>query len=329
MKNKVFYSFIFLSSFILLFFIFIFYLHIPSSTHNTPVNFRVEKGDNARLIAKKLKDKGLIRSSYLFLYYLKKLGLESKLKAGDYVLSKNMNINQILNYLVEGKTVVVKITIPEGFLTREIGKMIEEKGLGDSRIFVKLVNAPHLFNFSYEIPPTFDGYLFPDTYYLDRGQNEKEIIQKMLNRFQQMIKEEHIRKSNEINYSLDNIINIAALIEKEAKVDSDRRLISAVLHNRLKRGMLLECDATVQFLFGIPKKRLYYKDLLIDSPYNTYLYKGLPPRPICNPGLASIESALSPAKVDYLYYVLKNDNSHYFSLNCNEHIRAKRKYRKK
>lgn len=330
LKNKIFFTVIFLSSVILAFLIFILYLHLPTASTYSPVNFRIEKGNNAKLIAKKLKEKGLVRSSLLFLYYIKKLGLESKLKAGEYILSKDMSIRQILNYLVEGKTIVIKVAIPEGFTTREIAQLIEKKGLGNNEIFIKLVKTPHLFNFSYEIPLTFDGYLFPDTYYLDRTLCEKDIIQKMLDRFQEIVKYNHIiERSNEIKYSLDNIINIASLIEKEAKVDSERPLISAVLHNRLKRGMALECDATIQFILGNPKKRLYYKDLLIDSPYNSYLYKGLPPRPICNPGLASIESALSPAKANYLFYVLKNDGLHHFSFKASEHAKAKKKYRKK
>ena len=173
-----------------------------------------------------------------------------------------------------------------------------------------------------------EGYLFPDTYEIYKETSAEAIVDKLLSRFNNIFTKEYKNRAKELNMTIDQVVTLASIIEREAKLDSERKTISAVFHNRLKKKMLLQSCATVQYILKEQKEELTYKDLEIESPYNTYKHIGLPPGPIASPGLKAIEAALYPENTDYLYFFTKDDSSHVFSRTYNEHISAQNKFKK-
>jgi len=216
---------------------------------------------------------------------------------------------------VSGKVVLYKITIPEGYTCYQIAELLEEKEVAEKESFIKLVKNNE---------KSCEGYLFPDTYELPKGFGAKNTLKILLSNFDKLVDGKLKEKAEEIGFSLDEIITLSSIIEKEAKYAEEKTLISAVFHNRLKEDMKLQSCATIQYILGKPKEKLSESDLKIDSSYNTYLYKGLPPGPICNPGLDSIKAALNPAEKDYFYFVLGENGKHIFSKTYEEHLKNKK-----
>ena len=287
----------------------------------------ISLGMKGKEIASILKEEGLIKSKIFFKIIMRIKGVKNKLQAGEYRLDNRMNLWQILDVLEKGKVIFHKFTIPEGFTVEEIAKFLAKEGLANPQEFLKLTQDKELLS-QYEIPAeNLEGYLFPDTYKISPGITEGKLIKLMLERFKKVTKE-FKRKLSGQNLSLHKVITLASLIEKEAVLDKEKFLISGVFHNRLEKGIRLQCDPTIKYILHKSRKNLYYKDLEIDSPYNTYLHKGLPPGPICNPGKVSIAAALLPTSTKYLYFVSKNDGTHKFSSTFNEHLQAKRKYQR-
>ncbi|RKD34605.1 endolytic transglycosylase MltG [Thermohalobacter berrensis] len=293
----------------------------------------IPKGSTTNDIANLLNENKLISSKLIFKILAKKEGKDGKLKAGKYSLNSGMSMTEILYKIAKGDTdkETVTFTIPEGYELKEIADRLANLGLVNRKVFLDLTSKVSNFSNEYEflkkIPQniSLEGYLFPDTYEVFKDSKEEEIIKKMLDRFdevyQTLIKKE-IKKST---LSLHEIITLASIIEREGKLDSERKLISAVFYNRLNKGWYLQSCATVQYVLGERKQNLTYDDLKIDSKYNTYLYNGLPPGPIASPGSMSIEAALKPAEVDYLFFVSNGDGSHTFTKSLKEHINAKNK----
>ena len=233
----------------------------------------------------------------------------------------------------------VRITIPEGYNIKQIAQLLYEKKLIKSTDeFIDLTNKLKFdYLFLDEIKRNenkLEGYLFPDTYEFDKKITEKEIIQRMLDNFNEKFIPIFYKKSKELKMTVDQIITLASIIEREAKINSDRKIVSSVFYNRLnnknKSLKLLQSCATIQYIIfnkeGKVKDKLTEKDTKIDNLYNTYLYQGLPPGPIASPGILSIEAALYPENTNYLYFVAKGDGSHAFSKTLNEHNAAKNKY---
>ena len=175
--------------------------------------------------------------------------------------------------------------------------------------------------------PSLEGYLFPDTYYVPRNIRARTMIETMLARFRAVFDDSLAQRTRQIGFTAHEILTLASIIEREARVEEERPIISGVFHRRLKLRRPLEADPTVEYALGMRKKRLLYKDLEVDSPYNTYRYPGLPPGPICNPGRASILAALYPAETPYLYFVAKGDGTHEFTSSERDHLNAKRRIR--
>lgn len=299
--------------------------------------FIIKHGESASEIAESLKARGLIRDPYSFRVLLKITHNGPGLKAGEYLVSPAMNMTQIMEKFVKGDVVTYTVTIPEGYRASQIASLMKEKGLWESESgkppeeeFKELVNNNrNIALFDKSIPENLEGYLFPETYRIWRNIKAGEFVAMMVSEFNRKVKPLYEKNKESLNLKISGIITIASLIERESKVSRERPLIAAVYYNRLKEDMLLECDATIQYILGDSKENLTYGDLKIDSPYNTYLYKGLPPGPIANPGLDSIKAAMEPAKVDYLFYVLnslKNDGSHVFSRDYSQHLENVRKY---
>ena len=286
-----------------------------NSTTQKVVN--IPSGTNAKEIVDILGKNEIIRkNNYSFRILIKLLKVEDQLKYGEYDLSPSMNMLQILDKLVKGEVIIYKITIPEGYTYTQIAELLDIKEVAEKETFLKLAKNS-------EKP--WEGYLFPDTYEVPKKYGAENMSKVMLSNFNQIaIENEFTEKAEEIGFSLNEIIILASIIEKEAKFSEEKNKVSSVFYNRLEKGMKLQSCATIQYILETPKEILDENDLKIDSPYNTYLYKGLPPGPICNPGLDSIMAALEPEEEDYLYFVLGENGKHIFSKTYQEHLRNKK-----
>lgn len=277
----------------------------------------IPSGTNAKEIVNVLEKNEIIRkNNYTFRILIKIMKLEDQLKYGEYDLSSSMSMLQILDKLVKGEVITYKITIPEGYTSAQIAELLDKKEIVEKESFLKLVNNGE---------KSWEGYLFPDTYEVPKQYGAENMVKIMLSNFNQIaIENKFTDKAEKIGFSMEEIIILASIIEKESKFTEERRQVSSVFHNRLKKNMKLQSCATIQYILEEPKEELDESDLKIDSLYNTYLYKSLPPGPISNPGLDSIMSALEPEEEDYLYFVLGENGKHIFSKTYQEHLKNKK-----
>lgn len=292
---------------------------------------QIPKGSSANDVARILCDRGIIRSSFGFRILARVTRKSTSLKPGAYRLSPSMSPAAVLDKVASGDVSARWVTFPEGYTIRRMGERLESAGAGDASRFVELASS----RFSgtvpgFPLPDTgLEGYLFPDTYLVPIGESEEVVIGEMLACFERKVIKPLGAEIAASDLTLHQIVTLASLIEREARVPEERALISSVLRNRLRKNMRLECDATVLYALGEHKNRVLYRDLEVNSPYNTYRNAGLPPGPIANPGLASIEAALHPAQSDYLFYVARADGSHIFSRTFEEHQRARQTVRRR
>ena len=287
----------------------------------------VAEGDSFYGILDKLSEEGKIKNKFLVKLYLKICGIKPEVLEGTYKLNKSMTLNEFVNLLTDSNKDKVYITIPEGYTIDDIAEKLEENNICNSKEFIDSVK-------NYELPKyisnnpnkryNLEGFLFPDTYSFNKNENADFIIKTMLNRFekvwQEIVEDLNISIPEE---EIEKKVNVASIIEKEAVVDSERSFISSVIYNRIAIGMPLQIDATVIYSYGYHIEKMYEKYLEIDSPYNTYMYYGLPIGPISNPGRASLMAAIKPKETDYLYYLLESENTHYFTDNYDDFLRRK------
>ena len=309
--NKLFFIF---SLFFLIIILFITAIYFPLEENTTaPKIVDIPSGTNAREIVDVLEKNEIIRkNNYTFRILTKLMKLEDQLKYGEYNLSPSMNMLQILHKLVKGEVITYKITIPEGYTCTQIAELLDKKEIAKKEDFLKLVK---------DSEKTLEGYLFPDTYEVPKRYGAEKMVKVMLSNFDQIVLENKFtERAEKIGFSLNEIIILASIVEKEAKFNDEKNRVSSVFYNRLKIGMKLQSCATIQYILGEPKEKLDEKDLMLDSLYNTYLYKGLPPGPICNPGFDSIIATLEPAEEDYLFFVLGENGRHIFSKTYEEHL---------
>jgi UPF0755 protein len=300
---KGFFTFLFLI--LLAVFFFCWGIFIPKDKAGKEKIFSIEKGQGLFEIGKNLEKERLIKSKIFFDFYVILIRKEKNLQAGKYFLSSSMNIPQIAQKIISGDIAKVKVTIPEGFTVREI----------EERLGIELPEE------------NLEGYLFPDTYYFPIDVSGEEVIKIMRENFEKKISpyKEKIEKSGR---SLQEIITMASLLEKEVKTKEEKEIVSGILWKRLKAGIPLQVDATITYITGKKTTKIPLEDLQIDSPYNTYKYKGLPPGPICNPGLESILAALYPKESEYWYYLSTPEGKTLFFKTLEEHNLAKAKYLK-
>jgi UPF0755 protein len=298
-------------------------------THLGPVGpgaesiVRVPEHSGSRGVARLLKEKRLIRNDLAFRIALRQWGLSDKLKAGYYRLSPAMRAEEIARCLAEGRVAVAKITIPEGFTVPQIADRLANEQLCTAAEFLDAARPANVRNPRLRLAGgSLEGFLFPDTYTVKYGTPPADIVNLMTDNFVQRVVEGLAPDLGASRHSLNEVVTIASMIEREAEVDKDRPLIASVIYNRLRKDMRLQIDATVIYALGEHRSRLTREDLKVDSPFNTYRYQGLPPHPICNPGLPSIRAALRPANTDYLYYVARSDGSHVFTKTYEEHRKA-------
>lgn len=254
----------------------------------------------------------------IFLKYEKNAG--KNIKAGFYEFDGKYSYKDILQIMEEGRVKYTILTIPEGYSIKEIGKVLQEKGIGTEEGLKKALE--NIKDFPYLTPNgNYEGYLYPETYYLSVDTNETEVVKAMVGEF---LKKFPPEKYPDKKKFYEQLI-MASIIEREAQLKDEKPLMSSVFYNRLKKGMNLGSDATVNYIYDYTKKRMYYKDLKIDSPYNTYKYKGLPPGPISNPDYNSVMAAINPAKTDYLFFVVTSNGKHTFTKTYREHLEVQKK----
>ncbi len=284
---------------------------------------RVPEHSGSRGVARLLREKRLIRNDLAFRIALREWGLSGQLKAGYYRLSPTMRAEEIARCIAEGRVAVAKITIPEGYTVPQIADRLAKEGLCTAAQFLDAARPANVRNVGLRSEgDSLEGFLFPDTYTIKYGTSPADIVNLMTDNFAQRVVERLAPELGASRHSLNEVVTIASMIEREAEVDKDRPLIASVIDNRLRKDMRLQIDATVIYALGEHRSRLTREDLKVDSPFNTYLYKGLPPHPICNPGLPSLRAALHPAHTDYLYYVARSDGSHIFTKTFEEHRKA-------
>lgn len=300
------------------------------------VELVIPKGATTSKIAEILKEKDLVENADWFRLQSILSNNDGLYKPGTYTLNINMSDDEIMDVLIAGvkdDIEQVSFTIIEGETVSQIARKLESSGIVTASEFITCVdNEAFDYDFINEIPSRngarLEGYIFPDTYFFYKDSTAKEIVSKILARFDQIYTKELRDKAALMGLSADMVVTIAAIIEKEVNVPEERGLASAVIYNRLSSNMKLEMCSTIMFALGKNKARLLNSDLEVESPYNTYRYSGLPAGPICNPGEASIKAALNPEQVDYLYFVLKDEKTgeHVFTADYDEFLNAKQKY---
>lgn len=272
--------------------------------------FLVSPGQSVRVIVNNLKSQGLIKDPIVFFLETKRLQLDKKIQAGDFRLSPSMNADQVVNTLIKGR-LDIWVTVPEGFRAQEIADLLKN-------------NIPTYEESWRNALVENEGYLFPDTYLIPRDADINLVLALFRGNFDRKYAEAEQAKTADL--TTEEAVIIASMIEREARFDNDRRLVSSVLANRLRIGMALQIDATVQYLIGYQenekrwwKRSLTRDDLRVNSPYNTYLNPGLPPTAISNPGMSAIQAALNPVESDYIYYVSDSTGKLHFAETLEEH----------
>jgi len=302
-----------------------------SIKNNTEQVVVIPKGASTSKIANILKSEKLIKSPEVFKFYCKQNHFDGKFKAGKYSLNQSMSVMDIVKELSSGnaKVGIIKITIPEGFELRMIAKKVEESGLCTAANFLKAANSKDYdYSFVRDMPKRknqLEGYLFPDTYEFYNDATPEDIVNRMLSRFAEVYNNNYKQQAEKRKLTTDQVVIMASIIEREAKRDDERKVVSSVFYNRIKYSIRLQSCATIQYVLKERKAVLSFKDTHLDSPYNTYQNDGLPPGPIASPGLKSIEAALYPDKTDYLYFVARNDGSSVFTKTYAEHLAAQKK----
>jgi len=307
-------------------------MNSPSPARTGNIVITIEKGLSPKGIARILKENQLIRQSFTFelsysLYYY-----PHSLKAGEYQFSLPAIPRKIMLDLISGRVLLHPLTIPEGLTYLEISELLAAKNYPLTGSFVKACQATSLIADLDPEAPNLEGYLFPDTYYFARGVRAEDMVKTMVEEFRKNFGQQERERARVLKMSIRQVITLASLIEKETGQPEEKPLISAVFHNRLRLKMKLDCDPTIIYALKLQNRfdgNLRRADKNLNSPYNTYLYTGLPPGPICNPGRNSIQAALYPADVDYLYFVSKNDGSHVFNRSYAEHLLAVKKFQLK
>ena len=303
-------------------------LYWPQNNSSGMVKVTIKQGETLSAISQHLANVGVISNQRTFQWAVKVKGLEPNIPAGTFRLKDANNNSTIIWQLVNSAPELKKVTILEGwslhqlaeYLTAEMGFGINEIiGLSQDNAFINLLEVPS---------NNLEGYLYPDTYYFFEGDTPRSVLTRLVKEYKKFWTDEIYSQAQEMQMSEQDVVTLASIIEGEAIYDDERSVISAVYHNRLKKGMKLQADPTVQYIIDDGPRRLLNKDLEIDSPYNTYLYNGLPPGPINSPGSKSLYAALYPADNRYLYFVAKGDGYHTFSNTEREHKRAKRAFQK-
>lgn len=311
------------------------------SSSNVPVEFEIKEGQGSEEIGQSLENQKLIKDKNLFYYYVWKTETSNLLQAGIYELSPNMTIGEMVDKFKKGDVLVktLKLTIPEGFTNKKIVEALEGKKPSITQEFTEIVNCKCLgkvncgcdvFSKKYdilkEIPSGVDmeGYLFPDTYFIDEEETGATLVSKFLNNFNKKVDEEMKAEIRAQGKSLHEVITLASIVEREVRTDRDRKLVAGIFRKRIDDEFPLQSCATLSYFLGIDKPQFSYEDTQQESPYNTYINPGLPPGPISNPGLDSIEAVVYPEASDYYYFLSNPETGEtFYSTTLEEHNQKK------
>ncbi|MBZ0270649.1 endolytic transglycosylase MltG [bacterium] len=294
-----------------------------------PAAIVIEPGTPLSAIARRLEDEGLIPSARVFMGLAKARGLAAKVRAGEFAVPRGVRPDEVLNALVFGPEIQHRLVVPEGTAMRRIAAMIVESGI-DTRPVVETLISSAEFARSLGVPAArLEGYLFPDTYHYVRGEGAKTILTRMVERFFEVYDDPMRARQNARGRTMHEIVTLASIVEKETGVPHERALIAGVFSNRLARGMRLQSDPTVIYALGEKYAGdLNRRNMLVDSPYNTYVRAGLPPGPIASPGRDALLAALWPADTNAVYFVSRNDGTHVFNADYREHVNAVNRYQR-
>jgi len=288
----------------------------------------IPQGSSLRQVATQLQDKGLLRHDWVFTWMGRLSGNERNIIPGEYELYTSMRPTEILSTLVEGRLLTYPVTIPEGYTVLQIAELLERKGLANRDAFLRLTQDRAFIHQLQLNVPSLEGYLFPDTYFFRRHTSSEALIATMVKRARSILSPLVRERAKELTMTVQEILTLASVIEKETGISQERALVSGVFHNRLRKNIPLQSDPTVIYALEHFDGDLRKRDLAVKSPYNTYYVKGLPPGPICNPGQAAIHAALYPAPTKFVYFVARQDGSHQFSVTLAEHNKAVHKYQR-
>ncbi|MCP9440734.1 MAG: endolytic transglycosylase MltG [Nitrospira sp.] len=297
--------------------------HPPSKVVVIPAGWTLQQ------VAALLEREQVIKSRWAFVWLARSQEADRKIQPGEYEVHAAMPPADILSKLVTGRVVLHSVTIPEGATIAQIADILSERNITDRAEFIRLVRDKSFIQTLKISAESLEGYLFPDTYRFARPTAAKEVIQTMVDQLDRVFSVEWQGRAKELGMTMHQVLTLASVIEKETGSADERPHISSVFHNRLKKNIPLQSDPTV--IYGLPHfdGNLRKKDLLHPSPYNTYRWVGLPPGPIANPGADSIRAALYPASTPHLYFVSKNDGTHYFSTTLVQHNKAVEQYQKR
>ncbi len=304
----------------------------------TSYRVAVPRGASTRAVQKLLESQGILKPSSSFSFTARLLRLSRGMQAGEYAFSPAEPLWSILSKLKRGQVVEpvtrrVLITFPEGSSIYKMGEILKKEKISDPQKFKALVREgitaslreKHWTLFKYMPTESLEGYLYPDSYWFYENATIDQIVETMVARFEEVVLPFWDKAKKDTKMTLFEVVTLASIIEKEAQLPSEQKIISSVFHNRLKKNMYLAACTTIKYALDRPTKKVYYDQLEIDSPYNTYKNKGLPVGPICNPGISAIRAAVYPAQTNYYYFVAKKDGSHIFSSTWQEHQRARQK----
>ena len=302
------------------------YAQQPAAQTPEKVAIVIPAGQPLKTTTEVLFKNGVITSPFKFNLVARLKGYDKRLKAGEYLLSATMAPIQIMEKLVKGEVALYKLTVPEGLNIYQIADLVAKAGLAEHTRFIEAATDADLARKNDIHAETFEGYLFPETYYFPKKVKVETIISTMVDRFRKVFNSAWQQRADQLGFSVHQIVTLASIIEKETGAPFERPMISSVFHNRLKKKMRLESDPTV--IYGLKDfdgnlKRVH---LEAPTPYNTYKIKGLPVGPIANPGAKSLEAALYPADTKFIYFVSKKNKTHQFSTNLKDHNQAVRKY---
>jgi UPF0755 protein len=293
-----------------------------------PIRVEIERGSSFEQVVDRLEEHGVIEGGWFLRVWGYLAGGERRIRSGRYVLEPGLSPRSLLGILVRGETEPVRVTVPEGRRADEVAAIFSREAGVDSTAFMEAVGDTTLAAELGLPGGGLEGFLFPDTYRIDWKAEAQNVVRAMVGRFHEVFERPMRIRAAEMGCTVREVVALASIIEAEAAVDAERERISAVYHNRMERGIRLEADPTVAYALGTRKERLLFEDLEVDSPYNTYRYKGLPPGPIANPGKRSLEAALNPdPECEDLYFVARGDGTHLFAATLADHVRNKNRVR--
>lgn len=297
------------------------------------VQIEIPSGASTRTIAEVLSAAGVIRNQNMFRLQSRLARADGDMRPGVYDLRTGMPNRDVIEQLKAGPPIeYVSVTVPEGFTAEQIAARLEKRaGVSGAEFLTLAKGSAREFAGAHPVlsgayNDSLEGYLFPKTYRVQRGADARQVVEMMLTQFDEEFAQVDVSAAEQRGLSSAEIVTLASMIEREAQLDKERPLVSSVIYNRLAANRLLEIDATIEYVLPGNRFRLLNRHLRIDSPYNTYRYKGLPPGPISNPGLASLKAAAAPADTQYMYYVLTGkDGTHTFTVSRTDFLKAKAK----